>query len=95
MNNERSCADCHERIEGAYVGNGNGTVSHPRCYYLHHPPRVAVSLGDVVHSSEDPVLSRQLCLRFLNRCLTVGERKEFVNRFNIEIAAAHARRIAQ
>lgn len=54
-----ACVKCQKPLDGIYTSDVQG-LKHPWCYEREHPFVPATSFRQVVNTSYDPVLARQL-----------------------------------
>lgn len=78
------CKRCNKEITGAFCCVGDDYMHH-RCYVIEHPPKVRTSFADVLVSSDDQVLVRELLQRFVPvECKSV-----IIEKYNEKIQTNH------
>lgn len=92
---EDPCLQCGKPLGCEYFTEGNSRASHYACYHRAHPPRLATTIEEMIYSSEDPQLSRRLCLMAITTLSDHVYTLHLLGLFNSELRLAHARRIAE
>ena len=84
-----TCTICGKKMGCASIGTGTG-MAHPKCYYIKNPPRLALTVEDVVNGGEDPVLARELILQIL----TPTQKAQLVETYNNGVLELYKIRIS-
>lgn len=82
------CIRCGEPITD--IDNALG-MSHRSCFHAANPPTLASNVQDVVYSTYDPALTRDLVTRFL-RTLPVKRQVQLVGEYNARVGELRKQR---